>query len=273
MGGTAGTGTATIRDDGAGSVFKNDGNDDSVAVRDDDRPLSINSVSVSEASPYAVFEIQGATGQLVRLALKSGSATVGVDIGNAIETFNGSSWLAYNSAVSMPGASILVRVAVIDDSLFEGLESFTLEATNGGGAVFSGTATIADDSSIPDVFLADNNTAKPSIGRADDDQPKPPPVQSEPMQTPSGSSTLSAPPVMAQVPLLRAGSSMADSSVWMPDVINPKAIAPPVEVPTLVMAERIPDQFADRNSAAVFAVPDRTFMVSTPGQQLLCCPE
>ena len=268
MGGTAGTGTATIRDDGAGSVFKNDGNDDSVAVRDDDRPLSINSVSVSEASPYAVFEIQGATGQLVRLALKSGSATVGVDIGNAIETFNGSSWQAYNSAVSMPGASILVRVAVIDDSLFEGLESFTLEATNGGGAVFSGTATIADDSSIPDVFLVDNNTAKPSIGRADDDQPKPPPVQSEPMQTPSGSSTLSAPPVMAQVPLLRAGSSMADSSVWVPDVINPKAIAPPVEVPTLVMAERIPDQFADRNSNASFAVPDRTFMVSTPGQQL-----
>jgi hypothetical protein len=39
------------------------------------------------------------------------------------------------------------------------------------------------------------------------------------------------------------------------------------------MAERIPDQYADRNSAAGFAVPDRTFLVSTPGQQLTLTAE
>ena len=272
-GGSAGNGTATIRDDGAGTVFKNDGSDDSAAIRDDDRALSVNSVSVSEFSPYAVFEIQGATGQLVRLALKSGSATVGVDIGSAIETFNGSSWQAYKDAVAMPGATMLVRVAVIDDSLFEGLETFTLEATNGGGAVFSGTGTIADDSSTPQVFLADNNSAKPSIGRADDDQPKPPPVQVEAVLTPAATSMLTAAPVTAQAITPRAGSSTIGSAVWVPEVINPKAIAPPVEVPTLVMAERIPDQYADRNSVAGFAVPDRTFMVSTPGQQLTLTAE
>jgi hypothetical protein len=78
---------------------------------------------------------------------------------------------------------------------------------------------------------------------------------------------------VAQVTTLQAQTTTTNSPVWVPDVIKATAITRTVEVPTLVMAERIPDQFAERNSVAVISVPDRTFMVSTPGQQLALTAE
>jgi len=115
------------------------------------------------------------------------------------------------------------------------------------------------------VFLVGNTTSTPTVGSPNDDAPKPPPREPEPLRSP--------PPVVAPVTALPAQTTTTNLPVWVPEVIKPSAIARTVEVPTLVMAERIPDQFAERNSVAVISVPDRTFMVSTPGQQLTLTAE
>jgi len=98
------------------------------------------------------------------------------------------------------------------------------------------------------------------VPTAGSDTPKPPPPEADPLPIP--------PPVAAPVTMLPAQTTTTNLPVWVPEVIKPSAVARTLEVPTLVMAERIPDQFAERNSAAVITVPDSTFMVSTPGQQL-----
>jgi hypothetical protein len=101
---TGATGTATIKDDGTGSVFtvnNTTSTPDTVPASslNDDRPLAINNLSINEGSSYAVFTVTGATGQYVKLALADGTATVdanGVpltdgteDYGPALEYYNG----------------------------------------------------------------------------------------------------------------------------------------------------------------------------------------
>ena len=71
-GGTGATGTATIRDDGTGAIFKADGSADTTAPRDDDRPISIAPVTVNEATPYAVFRVEASGGQQFALSLRDG---------------------------------------------------------------------------------------------------------------------------------------------------------------------------------------------------------
>lgn len=68
-----------------------------------------------------------------------------------------------------------MRVAVVNDFREEGRETFRLVATNTGGGNATGTGTIADDGSVPDVFNADNTSGNPTAGVADDDRPRPPP--------------------------------------------------------------------------------------------------
>ena len=163
-GGTGATGIGTITDDGTGSVFQYSGNtatplaptDPAYPVLDDDRPLSVNDVSVNEGSPYAVFSVGGAEGQALTLALAGGSATAGTDLANALEYWNGSAWVAYTpgSRITIPAdgdstsneaANLLVRVAITNDSWPDNGETFTLTATNTGGTGDTGTATIHDD--------------------------------------------------------------------------------------------------------------------------------
>ena len=55
--------------------------------------LAVSSPTVSEASPYAVFTVKGAPGQPVKLALASGTATLGTDAGTSLQYFNGSTWV------------------------------------------------------------------------------------------------------------------------------------------------------------------------------------
>ncbi|WP_312853655.1 VCBS domain-containing protein, partial [Zwartia sp.] len=56
-GGTAYVATATILDDGTGTIFNADGSANDSAVKDDDRALSVNSITVNENSPHAVFTV------------------------------------------------------------------------------------------------------------------------------------------------------------------------------------------------------------------------
>ena len=110
---------------------------------DDDRPLTVSSVTVSEASPYAVFTVTGAAGQLVTLSPASGTATLGTDTGSGLQYFDGTDWQAYTpgSLVALgAGGTLQVRVAVVNDGLAEGDEAFTLTATNTGGGAATGRA-------------------------------------------------------------------------------------------------------------------------------------
>ena len=149
LNGVGSTGSATLRDDGVGDVFRDDlgGTIDPSAVKDDDRALRVTSPIVNEASPFAVFRIGGEPNQVVTVVAVEGSATA-TDFGPGLQVYNGSSWVAYTpgSPVSLNASGVLlVRTAIINDQLFEGGESFTVRVTNTGGISSTGIGTIKDD--------------------------------------------------------------------------------------------------------------------------------
>lgn len=198
---TPATGTCTILDNGVGDVFsgvnvtglpENPGTNGLPPRLDDDRPLAVNSITVNEASPYAVFTVTGQPGQLVTLVLGNTSdpsdrdATLGTDTGNAgsgvpLQYFNGTSWVDYvpGSFVAIPstGATLRVRTAIVNDNPFENAETFTLTATNTGGGPATGIATILDNGT-GGIYLPANTSGVPdapgtpgSPRSLDDDMP------------------------------------------------------------------------------------------------------
>jgi hypothetical protein len=156
------TGISTIIDNGTGTLFSGNfsgGNPVTfTGTLDDDRgELSIPDVTVNENSPYVVFRIAGASGQSFSLALANGAqdfaagdatATAGQDYLNAIEVYNGTTWIPYNpgSSVSIPegGSLLIVRIPILDDDVFEGAHAFTITATPTTGPAVSGRAIIGD---------------------------------------------------------------------------------------------------------------------------------
>jgi gliding motility-associated-like protein/uncharacterized repeat protein (TIGR01451 family) len=107
----------------------------------------VNSITVNEASPTAVFEVSGAAGQLTSLALANGTTT-GLT-GLAYSTDGGATWTAYTSGTVALNSSgkLLVRTALTpeQEAAADNNETFTLTATNTGGTAAVGTATIKDD--------------------------------------------------------------------------------------------------------------------------------
>lgn len=199
-GGSSAEGTASIFDEANGSIFldtnttgtPDDPTDSGYTgpVLDDDRALAVSSVTVNEASPYAVFSVTALTGgRIVSLALgdPNDTATFGVDYGNTpasgLQIFDGSGWVDYMAGTFVPLAGsgpseLLVRTPVVQDDVYEVSEFFTLAAFNTGGARFSGTGTIDDDGNGV-IFLGDNNSTTPDDPtdpgytgpRLDDDRP------------------------------------------------------------------------------------------------------
>jgi VCBS repeat-containing protein len=80
---TTATGDTTIVDDGTGTIYPSTytptNNSSTTSGLDDDRPLTVSNLSVNEASTHAVFSVGGTSGQVITLALVSGSATSGTD--------------------------------------------------------------------------------------------------------------------------------------------------------------------------------------------------
>lgn len=173
--GSAITGTATIKDDGTGTVFNPDGTTDNSAPRDNDWLVSVSSPTVNEASPYAVFTVTGAAGQQIRLELQStGSgtshATLGTDTADAgagvpLQYFDGTQWVDYTptSYVTLGGASLLVRTAIANDAALEGPETFKLVATNNGGTTSTGGLGTIVDNGTGDYFAANNTSGTASV--------------------------------------------------------------------------------------------------------------
>ena len=156
------------------------GNPDPNAVLDDDRPVQVNSITVNEASPYAVFQVSAAAGQRVTLSVQNDAdpltadAVLGTDTAAAatLQYFNGTGWVAYaGGAVALPGdGRLLVRLGLSNDALYEGAETFQLRALNSGGTGVSGTATIVDDGS--GSVYPESPTGNPDPNAVlDDDRP------------------------------------------------------------------------------------------------------
>ena len=160
-------GISTIGDDGRGAIFNESGaeNLDPNLVRDDDRSLKVDSFNVNEASPYAVFTVTGVAGNGVTLALAattadSGNATLGTDTGTQLQTLDNGHWTNYTTGatVIVPASGLLqVRVAIINDAVGEGAETFRLNVTDPLIGTSFGTATIHDDGT-GNYWLDDNTT-------------------------------------------------------------------------------------------------------------------
>jgi gliding motility-associated-like protein len=155
-------GTCTIMDDGTGIIFKNDGTENLDALKDDDRLLTVNNISVNEKSPHAVFVVNGIANQFVKLSLKDVTATA-ADYGYSIETYTGITWIPYvdNSYIRLDAnGNKYVRTIIKTDNVYEGSEIFNLLATNTGGIPADGTGTIKDDGTGDYWF---NNSTYPAI--------------------------------------------------------------------------------------------------------------
>ena len=282
VGGRAAMGTATLRDDGSGAVFRPDGSLDAEATPDDDRPLSVSSPVLSEASPYVVFTVGAAAGQRVGLALESGSAAIGQDTGTTLEVLVGTRWQAYvPGSLATVGASgtLLLRTTVRDDGVQEGAETLRLVARNTAGSAVTGTATLVDDGSAAAVFTADNLSGQATLGAADDDRPHrgpppppPPPRGAPPAPAPAPAATPAEPAPAATVPTTFVSAQQAEP------VAQDAAVPPPTRVaemltessgfrvavvaaaqPQLTVFRGITDQYVERGEASSFMLPADAF--------------
>lgn len=134
--------------------------------------------SILENSPYGVFRLDGVAGQALTLALANDNdpatadAAIGTDLGNTLGYLDGKTWKPYTAGTPVPmpaSGKLLVRVAITDDTPFEGPESFNLLGTPVGGIAAVGEGVIRDDgqgSIFPDTITGKANPK----ARKDDDR-------------------------------------------------------------------------------------------------------
>jgi VCBS repeat-containing protein len=263
--GTSDSGSTTIVDDGSGTIYDERGEPDPSGKPTDDRPLSVNDIEISESSPYGVFKVTGASGQLVKLELVSGTATVGTDTGSSLEYFDGKNWQPYTpgSFVRIPEGSttLLVRVPIVNDSVLEGKETFQLIATNTGGTSSApGTASIFDDGTNGKRFEANNNSGNPTDGVPNDDTPVPvtaPKTESAKAETPAAEESVesSKAPVEFKVPPVDV--------VVVADIVTSSSGFPITVVegsqPNLVVFNGITDQFVEARGVQTVQLPADAF--------------
>ena len=165
-------GVATIWDDGTGS-----------GGSDNDTPtLSVSKVTLSESSPYAFFAValDHASTQAISFTpgLHSGTATVGADTATTLQYFDGTVWQNVGGAITInaEATNVVLRVALTNDSTYEGAEIFTLLADSLTGTLTNtraaeGSVTIADNGSSTNIFMDGNTSTSPTKGAANDDRP------------------------------------------------------------------------------------------------------
>ncbi|RPB35999.1 calcium-binding protein [Vibrio diabolicus] len=145
---TPATGIATIVDDGSGPGLS----------PDDDRPtVTMSDAGTINEGELASFKVSlsnpSATDVEVELSLNLGDTEAG-DLGT-LEYNTGSGWVTVpnDGVVTVPAGQTQfdVRIASIDDAVYEGPEDFSVTVTGIGAVQGSdtGTATIVDDSSGP----------------------------------------------------------------------------------------------------------------------------
>ncbi|MDV5060931.1 Calx-beta domain-containing protein [Vibrio diabolicus] len=153
------TGTATIVDDGSGPGPDPDDDRPSVAITD------AGTINEGETANFKVTLSNASEAETqVELGLNLGDTEAG-DLG-ILEYNTGSGWVAVpnDGVVTVPAGQTEfdVRIASIDDAVYEGSEDFSVTVTGIGAVEGSdtGTATIVDDSSGPDP---DPDDDRPSV--------------------------------------------------------------------------------------------------------------
>ncbi|MCA2414229.1 Calx-beta domain-containing protein [Vibrio chemaguriensis] len=160
---TPATGIATIVDDGSGPGLS----------PDDDRPtVTMSDAGTINEGELASFKVSlsnpSATDVEVELSLNLGDTEAG-DLGT-LEYNTGSGWVTVpnDGVVTVPAGQTEfdVRIASIDDAVYEGPEDFSVTVTGIGAVQGSdtGTATILDDGSGPDP---DPDDDRPSVNITD----------------------------------------------------------------------------------------------------------
>ncbi|HHX8279007.1 TPA: Calx-beta domain-containing protein [Vibrio diabolicus] len=160
---TPATGIATIVDDGSGPGLS----------PDDDRPtVTMSDAGTINEGELASFKVSlsnpSATDVEVELSLNLGDTEAG-DLGT-LEYNTGSGWgtVPNDGVVTVPAGQTEfdVRIASIDDAVYEGPEDFSVTVTGIGAVQGSdtGTATIVDDGSGPDP---DPDDDRPSVAITD----------------------------------------------------------------------------------------------------------
>ncbi|MEB3166162.1 MAG: VCBS domain-containing protein [Cyanobacteriota bacterium] len=159
------SGNSFIIDDGTGLLPTVDGSGnptrdpsgnitDSSGVKDDDRTLTVSGNTYNEAAGYifwTVSGIAGSAGQTVKLAgyLPDSSGASANDLsGNLQYRDLSGNWQTFDPSASpvLDGSGqLIVRQAVINDGIYEGLEKFKLIVVNTGGTDAFGSAGIIDD--------------------------------------------------------------------------------------------------------------------------------
>jgi hypothetical protein len=182
----------------------------------------------------------------------------------------------HKSSIPAGSTTLLVRVAVVNDALLEGAETFSLRVTNTGGSTASGTATLFDDGSSAQVFDADNNTGVPTPATADDDRPKPvvpeavAPVVVPPKADPTPTVV---PTTVVPTPVPTFDSTLKTNSPTTLPVARPAPIGEVLTsssgfqvavveaaTPNLSVFRGITDQFVDGNKPGSFALPADAFV-------------
>jgi hypothetical protein len=186
--GTTTTAIATIKDDGTGTLFTSGSplgaspatltaptpvssvvtSANSANILNDDRAISVSSITVNEGSQRAIFSVTASAGMMVRLSVADGTATgaiSGGDYNPSLQYLIGSTWNNYTAGdyVQTPvSGTLLVRVAITNDSSDEPAtgETFTLTVTNSGGINATGTATIFDNGK-GSLFSTANTSGSP----------------------------------------------------------------------------------------------------------------
>ncbi|WP_167394159.1 Calx-beta domain-containing protein [Vibrio diabolicus] len=160
---TPATGIATIVDDGSGPGLS----------PDDDRPtVTMSDAGTINEGELASFKVSlsnpSATDVEVELSLNLGDTEAG-DLGT-LEYNTGSGWVTVpnDGVVTVPGGQTEfdVRIASINDAVFEGPEDFSVTVTGIGAVQGSdtGTATIVDDGTGPGP---DPDDDRPSVAISD----------------------------------------------------------------------------------------------------------
>ncbi|WP_316932966.1 Calx-beta domain-containing protein, partial [Vibrio harveyi] len=143
------TGTATIVDDGTGPEPEPDDDRPTVSISD------AGTINEGDTANFVVSLTNASEAPVeVQLDLNLGDTEAG-DLGT-LEYNTGSGWVAVpvNGVVSVPAGMTQfdVRIASIDDEVYEGPENFTIDVTGLGPVqgTDTGTATIVDDGTGPD---------------------------------------------------------------------------------------------------------------------------
>ncbi|MBU3653387.1 MAG: hypothetical protein FGM44_09935, partial [Limnohabitans sp.] len=282
--------TATMVDDGSGTVYGPTGNTLSTAA-DDDRTVGVTAYGpVNEGSTYAMFKVDGTPGYAMDLTLQaasSGTAATTSGFTFQFSTDGGTTWTTYDAThkPTVPaGGSFFVRVNITTeaDTTFEGAETFALKANYSTNTAKSAAAdaTIIDDGtgSKYDGSLS-GSSPKANTDQLDDDRPKPiipvappaaqPPANVKPPEAPAGPPVSLPKPFNSTVqPLEQKLAPPAElPALPIEGILTSNSGFPIVAIesapPGLTLNKGITDQFVEQGTnTGKFTVPYDAFMHS-----------